>query len=339
MNTKGQVANSILLQNNYLDVPVLQAANVQSIAQVKTYPIDVQASRNIRNLILEIGGGLVPSDISQIRVKPNGLQWQTFSWEQLDLINQYFGQPVSGPDAVDTYRLDIAQIRQKLVGGESYISFSQQTFMSGAAGDLMESTTLNCGVLNSANQSINLLKVEVDVLYDGGDTPFISILELAEPPYNDGQGSGAGLLKVIDQMTVTIGVGQVTLLKSNGLLFGDKKHSILDVVFLFAPLDPADDGTYALFDSFQVWYQGNEIRQRSAADNAFIQGLGGYRVQQQANGLYAIDFTEMGLGDKSLPTSDPGTDLFITFQAAQSTSGAALPGVLTIIQFSNGYMF
>lgn len=334
MPDKNLLGLALLQQNGYVDVPVLLGFNVMNIAALKTYPMDIPPSRNIRNIYIEIGGGLTPQYISEMRLKPNGLPTMTIPFSILDTINQYYNEAVSGPDANGTYRIDLAQVRQLLLGGSSYINFEQKLFYSGAAGDMMEATTLNCGSPDPAaqNKQINLLKLEVDVdNYTVNNTGFINILVLAGPPWE----GGPGQLKTIFRNTVTIGAGPITLTKNTGLLYGDKLYTSIDALHLVPPDDGA--GAFAIFQDFQLWYNNNIVRQRSDEMNRKIQ-VDNFVRTPQAN-LYSLDFTETGLGDKSLPTGDPNTSMYLKFNASNPAGKTPLPGVMEVIQYGTGSLW
>lgn len=330
MADKNALANALLQQNGYVDVPVLLSVNVINFAGLKTYPFDIPASRNISHILLEVGGGVTPAVLTETRVKPLGEPLQTFVPAHLDGINQYFQGPAANVGG-GTFIYDIAQIRQNLVGGASYINFGSQTFVSGSAADLMEATELNCGSPDTSGKSINQLKVEVDVTgYNAGPTGFISILLLAGPPYP----GGPGMLKFINKDTIVVGAGQATLTKTNLFHVGDLNHQVLDALFFFPPVD--GNGVQATMDNWQAWFNDNEIRQRATFENDFIQQIGLKRNPQTA--FFALDFTDLGFGDRSLPIGDPQTDFYIKVQMGQN-GGTPLPGVMTVYQYSAGKLF
>jgi hypothetical protein len=283
-----------------------------------------------RGLVLQIGGGLTPQYISEIRIKPNGLPIQTFSWNDFQSMLLFKNQPTDGPDTNNVYRLFISQERLSLIGGDSYVNFKDNNFMSGSAGDAMDATLLNCGSLDAAGKQINIQKVEVDVNnWTGGATAFMNILAEASPSFP----GGAGILKTITKSFITIANGQNMITKNNFLPIGDKMHTILDTIYLFPPDDGL--GNTAILDNFQVNFNGNYIRQRNDTDNRFLQSR--YRVPQP--NVYAFDFTENGRGDQSLPTGDPTADIWIKFDASNPAGTTPLPGVLRGYMESAGFLF
>ena len=336
MADKNSLAAAILQQNGYVDIPVVLPVNVAINPGTKKYPFNPPPSRAYRDIILELSGGITPAMVTQIQVKPNGQPLQTITAQELDVLNQYFQSPSSGPDAAGTYRLNISQMRQRLIGGNSFVNFASQIAYPASAGDMMESTILNCGAPDANDKSINLLEIEVQVT-NATVAGSMSLIALAEPSYLDGE--GPGLLKVIDQNAQIIGVGNnITFSKNAPLLYGDKLHTLLDQLFLFVPAD--SNGNFAILDNFRLWFNKNEVRNRSAAQNTFIQDMFAWRNPQP--GLYVIDFTETGLGDKSLPIGDPSTDLYLQFNAANPAGAPAtpaLPGNVTIVQVGAGYLW
>jgi hypothetical protein len=331
MVDKNSLANALLQQNGYIDVPVLISQNVTNFAGLKTYPFDIPPSRCISHILMEVGGGVTPAVLTETRVKPLGEPLQTFVPEDLDLINQYFKQPPAALAGGTVWIYDVSQTRQNLRGGDSYINFTSQTFVSGSAGDLMEATELNCGSPDASAKSINQLKIEIDVTgYAAGAGGYINLLLLAGPPFP----GGPGLLKRIDKDSIVIGAGQQTLTKTNLFHVGDRQHQILDALFFIPPSDAGP--IQATLDNWQVWFNDNEIRQRSEYQNEFIQTIGLARAPQAL--LYAIDFTELGFGDKSLPIGDPNTDFYIKVLAGQN-GGTPLPGTMTVYSYSCGYLY
>jgi len=322
---KQAVGLALLAQNGQVDVVMTPLANIQVNAGSKTYTLVIPADRQYTDFIFEMyspDGSFLPAMITQVLVKPNGKQFQTFAMPDLISMNKYFTMPDPGLIA-NYYRIQLSQLRPALLGGTAFVDPTNNVFFCGDPGSAREVTTLNCKSQDGAGREINQLTFQFTCTGVTNAASAINVYALASPPYP----GGAGLVKMIDQTTFNAVAGQNVLAQNNGLNFGDASHAFLDQLFFFTT------GGSTL-DNWQVWYNGSEIRQRSEALNEFIQTMAApvMRASQVgASSQYVLDFTESLLGDKILAIGDPNTALQIRFTASAA-------GAITVYQVSEGYL-
>ena len=295
--TEAQQAAGILALNNTQDVTIKATDIIAAGNGVQTFDYPVPANRDYRDIQVWLKNGITPTMVKEMSIIPNdGDRLQQYSALHLDLLNQYFQEPASAMGD-GSYLLEMRQIVQGVFGGGSFVDFKNSVLFSGSIGDATEGVCLNCNAPDSQGRKVDTLTIRlvIDTGTVAGTLGTINIKAQAMPTYPGGD--GFGLVKWVRMKELNLAVGSNTIDKQSGLKFGDNQNQYLEALVLIP-----DAGT---LDNFQLDFNGTTIRNRTAQEIIRIQNQNLRRTPQA--GMYVLDWTEYGFGDKMLPIGDPNS--------------------------------
>lgn len=245
---------------------------------------------------------IIINSVVRIRVR-GGSFWDLRN--QYDKVPAYAGTGTKVPLVWYFRRLQIQNGGAQSLGPAA-AGQSLPTLFSGTGKDLSLLSTLNCGSTDANGVGIGTLSIEFDLNNTSSSAPTISCVALAAAV----SAGGSGLVPALELTTPQVSGTNLYNFGNANLKFGDSKHLLLNRIY-FVPAS----GT---MDSWVVRHNGVQKLIRSTAENAYVENSGQH-VDQSANGLYILDWSERGNGDEMLPIGAPGTDFQV--DAIPSASG------------------